>query len=275
MTISVLMSTYYREKPEYLDSAIKSIWTDQIRKPDEIILIRDGILTPGLDAVIDKWKDIIGSILVVIDNKTNKGLALSLNQGVEHAHGDLIARMDSDDISLPERFLIQEKYMAEHPEVEILGGALREFNDDDTINSIRYYPATMQEVKEKMHRMAPLGHPSVVFRRSFFDVGYRYESKYYLCEDVTLWFNAVCNNRIINNIPDIVLKFRRNDSMITRRRREKAWSEFCAYNDGIYDLCGLWTTKYIYSFLRLFFRLMPMCIIKSIYNNSYLRNKLS
>lgn len=56
MTISVLMSTYYKEKPEYLNEALKSIWSDQIRKPDEIILVEDGPLTDNLYSIIDEWK---------------------------------------------------------------------------------------------------------------------------------------------------------------------------------------------------------------------------
>lgn len=275
MTISVLMSTYYREKPAYLDAAMKSIWTDQIRKPDEIILVEDGSLTPELDLVVDKWKEIIGKPFVVIVNKVHKGLALSLNEGIDKATGDLIARMDSDDICEPDRFLIQERYMQEHPEVDILGGALREFNDDNTLHNVRLYPSSMEDIKAKIHRMSPLGHPTVMFRKTFFEYGFRYSNKYHINEDVTMWFDAVCANRVINNIPDVVLNFRRNDSMMSRRSKSKAWNEFCAYNDGIYRMCGLFTTRYFYSVLRLIFRLMPLGIIKYFYRHGDLRNKLS
>lgn len=275
MRISVIMSTYFREQPQYLDAAMKSIWTDQTRKPDEIVLVEDGPLVPGLDAVVDKWQKIIGDALVVIKRSKNGGLASALNKAIDAASGDLLARMDSDDISLPDRFAVQEKYMAEHPEVDILGGGLREFNDAGTLDKVRIYPATMDDVKKSMHRMCPLGHPTVVFRRRFFDDGFRYNGKYHICEDVTMWYDAACAGRIINNIPDVVLRFRRNDSTMNRRSREKAWSEFCAYNDGIYRLWGLFTTRYFFSFMRMIFRLLPASIIKVIYKQGHLRNKMS
>lgn len=275
MTISVLMSTYRKEKAEYLDAALKSIWTDQVRKPNQIVLVEDGPLTPSLYGVIERWKDELGAVLNLVKNAENKGLASALNDGIKVVTGDLIARMDSDDISAPDRFLLQEKYMEEHGEVDILGGALKEFNDLGTLDKVRHYPMTNEDVRAMMHRMSPLAHPSVMFRRSFFEDGFNYSGRYRICEDVTMWFDAVCAGRVINNIPQVIVYFRRNDSMMNRRSREKAWNEFLAYNDGIYRLYGLFTTRYIFSFMRMAFRLMPVSIIKMIYNSAWLRNKMS
>ncbi len=275
MTISVLMSTYRKEVPAYLDRALQSIWTDQTRKPDEIVLVEDGQLTPELDEVISKWKDIIGNSLILVEKKKNEGLALALNDGIAVAKGELIARMDSDDISVPERFAIQEDYMQKHADVDILGGSLEEFNDEGTLHDVRKYPQTMDDVKRTMHRMSPLGHPTVMFRRRIFDEGLRYSNKYHICEDVTLWYDAACAGKVINNVSDVILRFRRNESMMTRRSREKAWSEFLAYNDGIYRMCGLFTTRYAFSFFRLIFRLLPVDMIKKIYKTNRFRNMMS
>lgn len=269
MTISVLMSTYCKEKPEYLDEAMRSIWTDQVRKPDEIILVEDGPLTDELYAVIHNWKNLIGDAFVIVEKSANQGLALALNDGIKIAQGDLIARMDSDDISLPNRFLLQEKYIEEHKEVDILGGAIQEFNDEGTLNNVRIYPATMDEVRKTMYRVAPVAHPTAMFRKSFFDSGFRYSSKYHICEDVTMWYDAAEKKRIINNLPEVILHFRRNDSMMNRRSREKAWSEFLAYNDGIKRVYGLFSYKYIFSLLRMIFRLLPSGAIRAIYNSKF------
>lgn len=271
MSISVIMSTYVREKPEYLDAALNSIWTEQSRKPDEIILVEDGPLTPDLYSIIDKWQDIISDAMIIIKNERNMGLAASLNKGIEQAHGLLIARMDSDDISCPERFMLQEKFMAEHPEVSILGGAIREFCDNGTLDNIRQYPQNIEQVMATLHKASPLAHPTVMFRRDVFDQGLRYSTRHYLCEDITLWFDAIRNKHTINNMPDIILHFRRNDSVIRRRSSEKAWSEFCAYNEGIRSVFGIMTTRYMYSAMRLAFRLMPTTVIKKIYD-SKIRN---
>lgn len=263
------MSTYCRERHEYLEEAMKSIWTDQTRKPDQIVLVEDGPLTPQLYSVIDDWSEKLGDVLTVVKNELNLGLAESLNKGVRMCQGELIARMDSDDRSAPDRFLLQERYMAEHPEVDILGGSLEEFNDEGTLSNVRHYPLKMKDVVATMYKASPLGHPSVMFRRSFFESGYMYSSKYYICEDVTLWFEAVKGGRVINNIPDVVLYFRRNDSMLTRRGKEKAWSEFLAYSEGIRGLYGLFTCKYAYPLMRMAFRLMPTSVIRMIYNSNF------
>lgn len=273
MTISVLMSTYCKEKPEYLDEAMKSIWTDQTRKPDEIILVEDGPLTDELHAVIRNWKNQIGDAFVIVEKSDNQGLALALNDGINIAKGDLIARMDSDDISLPNRFELQEKYMIEHPEVSILGGAIREFNDQGTLNNVCTYPLSNKDILSSMHRGSPLAHPTVMYRRTFFQQGFRYTNKYNICEDVGMWYNAAAAGCIINNLPDTILNFRRNPSTAQRRSKEKAWGEFHAYNDGIKKLNGLFSYKYIFSFLRLCFRLLPHNVINFIYN-SHLRKSL-
>ena len=151
MTISVLMSTYIKEQPNYLDEAMRSIWTEQTRKPDQIVLVEDGPLPTALYGILSKWQNVIGDKLTIIENKQNKGLALSLNDGIEACKGDLIARMDTDDIALPDRLKLQEEYMNAHPDVEILGGSLREFNDQGTLNKTRQYPQTIKEIRKSIH----------------------------------------------------------------------------------------------------------------------------
>lgn len=265
------MATYVKEKPAYLDESIKSIWTDQERKPDQVVLVEDGRLTQELDQIVTKWQNIIGDKFTLLKNEKNKGLALALNDGIALCKGDLIARMDSDDIAMPYRLKLQEAYMEEHPRVEILGGSLLEFNDEGTLYKVRTYPLNVIDIRNTIHKASPLGHPTVMFRRSFFSYGYEYSNKYFICEDVVLWYEALAGDIQIANIPDIVLKFRRNDSMMNRRGKKKAWSEFLAYSHGIRMLDGIFTIKYIYPLARLIFRLMPSSIIKFVYN-SKLRN---
>lgn len=269
--ISVIISTYKGEKPEYLDRAMRSIWDDQKRKPDEIVLVEDGPLTQELCAVVDSWEERLADKLVVIAKPANEGLAAALNDAIEVARGDLIARMDSDDISLPDRFMLQEQYMDQHPEVDILGGSIREFNDEGTLSAVQRYPATMHDVLHTMYKASPLAHPTVMYRSSFFKAGYRYSSKYHICEDVTMWYDAAAGGRVINNLQDVLLEFRRNPSVMRRRSREKAWSEFLAYNDGIRRLYGKFSYKYIYSFMRMCFRLMPASLVSFIYDSKLRR----
>lgn len=268
MTISILMSTYKCENPVYLDAALNSIWTDQVRKPDQIVLVEDGVLTEELEAVVQQWKQTIGDPLTIVANKENRGLASALNDGIAHTTGDLIARMDSDDIAMPLRLKLQEDYMISHENVDIIGSAIHEFNDDGTLNITHQYPTQMLQICATIHKASPLAHPTVMFRRRFFEDGFLYSAKYHMCEDITLWFEAVKAGRIINNLPDVLLNFRRNNSVIKRRGREKAWSEFKAYYKGTYMLYGLFSFKYFYSIARLIFRILPPSIIRLIYNSN-------
>lgn len=266
MTISILMSTYKKERPDYLDAALRSIWTEQVRKPDQIVLVEDGELSDALECVVQQWKQTIGEPLTIVANKENCGLAFALNDGITHATGELIARMDSDDIAMPLRLKLQENYMITHEKVDILGGAIHEFNDDGSLNIIRQYPTQMNQICATIHKASPLAHPTVMFRRRFFNAGLKYDNRHYLCEDITLWFEAIKTGHIINNLPDVLLNFRRNNTVIKRRGRKKAWSEFTAYNEGIFMLYGLFSFKYFYSIVRLIFRLLPTSIIRYAYN---------
>ena len=101
MNFSVLISAYRTEEPIILDRALKSIWDDQILKPDQIVLIKDGPLGLDLDKILEKWLTIMGSSLDIVYNPVNLGLGDSLRKGIQHCKYDLIARMDTDDISVP------------------------------------------------------------------------------------------------------------------------------------------------------------------------------
>ncbi len=269
MTISVLISVYKSENPMYLNRALKSVWDEQTRKPDEIILIEDGPLGNDLSAVIEKWKMCLGSsIFVILSNNVNMGLTKSLNKGIEYVHSEYVARMDSDDISDPLRFEKQVAYLEKHPEVDVVGGALQEFNEANDCLNIRHYPQTPEESRNYILKASPLAHPTVMIRRRVFDSGIRYNEKYRTCQDVALWFELIAKGYKIANIPDITIYFRRDDSVFSRRKSKKnIWNEFRIYMCGIYSLQGLFTWKYIYPISRLVFRLMPAFIIKWVYGS--------
>ena len=89
----VLMSVYYKEKPKYLQQALESIWDKQTLKPDEIILVEDGKLTPELYQTIEKWEKKLNGKLKRIPLRENQGLAKALNTGIKHCSGEYIARI--------------------------------------------------------------------------------------------------------------------------------------------------------------------------------------
>lgn len=99
---SVLMSVYYKEKPEYLKQAIESILCQTV-KPDDFVLVCDGPLNLELDAVIAAKQQEMGDTLNVVRLVKNCGLGNALNEGIKHCKNELVARMDSDDISVMDR----------------------------------------------------------------------------------------------------------------------------------------------------------------------------
>lgn len=265
MSISVLMSVYKAEQPEYLDSALRSIWTDQTLRPDEIILIEDGDLTDGLHNVIKKWTD-NGAPLVILKNQQNLGLTKSLNIGISKAKGDYIARMDSDDISLPSRFRLQVDFLDSHPDISIVGGSMQEFDSENDNLCIRRYPVDNEDAISYIYKASPLAHPAVMMRKSIFDDGLKYNENYRTSQDIALWYDVIIAGYKIANLKDIIIKFRRDDDMFGRRSKSKAKNEFVIYMKGIRKVYGF-TWLYIFPIARYLFRLMPVSLIKKIYSS--------
>ena len=219
------------------------------------------------------FKTTKGEKLVVLKNEVNLGLTKSLNRGLTVARGDLIARMDSDDISDELRFERQVKYLEKHPDVDIIGGSLREFNDTESELRIRHYPLTHEEAVKYICKASPLAHPTVMMRRRMFDRGLRYNEKYRMSQDIALWYDAILAGFKIGNLSEVTLNFRSQGDVFKRRSRAKAWNEFKIYMNGIYRMKGLMTLKYRYPIARLCFRLMPPSVVKYIYG-SQMRSKL-
>lgn len=272
-TISVLMSVYHSEKAEYLNRSLQSVWDDQSLKPNQIVLIEDGPLGTELHKVIDNWKERLQDVFCIVTNEKNIGLTKSLNKGIQYITSELIARADSDDISMPTRFALQEKFLAEHPDVDILGGAMQEFNEENDCLNVRRYPSTHEQARKYIMKASPLAHPSVMMRKKIFDEGLRYNEEYRTSQDVALWFDALNADYHIANLDDIILHFRQNSSVFKRRGRAKAWNEFKIYIKGIYRKKGLFTFYYVYPLSRLLFRLMPARLIEFIYKSN-MRNKM-
>ena len=273
MTISVLMSVYKSEKGPLLERALQSVWDDQARKPNQIVLIEDGPLPAELEEVIESLTPTLPKregeipVLTVVKLPVNGGLTKALNVGLKHATGDLIARMDSDDIAAPNRFELQERFLEEHPEVDIVGGSMQEFDDEHECLNVRHYPLTHEEACKYIVKACPLAHPAVMMRKRMFDEGLRYDERYRMSQDIKLWYDAILAGYKIANLPDVCLYFRQQGDVFRRRSRVKAWNEFKIYMNGIYRMNGLFTTAYRYPIARYIFRNLPPSLVKKIYES--------
>jgi len=271
MTISVLMSVYKSEKGEYLDRSLQSVWDDQTRKPEQIVLVEDGAIPEELELIIDSFQLRVNASgvakMVVVKLPVNGGLTKALNAGIKHVTGDLIARMDSDDISAPQRFELQEKFFRENPEIDILGGSMQEFDDEHECLNVRHYPLTHEDACKYIVKACPLAHPAVMMRRRIFDEGLHYDERYRMSQDIKLWYDAILAGYRMANLQEIVLFFRQQGDVFRRRSRVKAWNEFKIYMNGIYRMHGLFTLAYRYPIARFVFRNLPPSLVKRIYES--------
>lgn len=271
MTISVLMSVYKSEKGEFLDRSLQSVWDDQTRKPEQIVLIEDGAIPEELELIIDSFQLRVNASgvakMVVVKLPVNGGLTKALNAGIKHVTGELIARMDSDDISAPQRFELQEKFLLENPEIDILGGSMQEFDDEHECLNVRHYPLTHEDACKYIVKACPLAHPAVMMRRRIFDEGLHYDERYRMSQDIKLWYDAILAGYRMANLQEIVLFFRQQGDVFRRRSRVKAWNEFKIYMNGIYRMHGLFTLAYRYPIARYVFRNLPPSLVKKIYES--------
>ena len=167
MSFSVLMSVYHRENPEHFDFALESNLINQLLPPDEFVLVCDGPLGAQLDSVIEKYQKLFPEVLKVYRLKENLGLGRALNFGLEKCGNDLVARADSDDISLPDRYKKQIAFMEKQGDVALLGTDIEEFEDDpENPTRRKQMPATDDEIKSFMKFRNPINHMTAVFRKS-------------------------------------------------------------------------------------------------------------
>ena len=271
MTISVLMSVYKSEKGAFLDRSLQSVWDDQTRKPEQIVLIEDGAIPEELELIIDSFQLRVNASgvakMVVVKLPVNGGLTKALNAGIKHVTGELIARMDSDDISAPQRFDLQEKFLRENSEIDILGGSMQEFDDEHECLNVRHYPLTHEDACKYIVKACPLAHPAVMMRRRIFDEGLHYDERYRMSQDIKLWYDAILAGYRMANLQEIVLFFRQQGDVFRRRSRVKAWNEFKIYMNGIYRMHGLFTLAYRYPIARYVFRNLPPSLVKKIYES--------
>lgn len=214
---SVLMSVYYKEKAEYLRQAIESIQM-QTWPTDDFVLVCDGPLNSDLDNVIAAKQKELGTILNVVRLPENAGLGNALNEGIKFCKNELIARMDSDDISFTDRCEKQVALFEQYEELDITSGTLQEFvtTPEQTMGR-RTLPLSNEEIRAYSKKRSPFNHPCVMFKRSAVEKAGNYQEKYHLFEDYDLWIRMLQSGCIGQNIADTILYMRTPTDMYLRR----------------------------------------------------------
>lgn len=222
---SVLMSVYHKEKPEYLKLSIDSM-INQTVKPSEIVIVKDGPLTEELDKVIDEYKFNSEDLFNIIISEQNLGLGKALNLGLKSCKYELVARMDTDDISLPTRCEKQIKQFMNDSNLVIIGTAIDEFYDNiDEIISSRVVPTKHDEIYQFAKRRSPFNHPTVMYKKSkVLALGGYSDLK--RNQDVDLFGRMLFYGCKAQNLGESLLLFRSNMDL---NRRRKSWGNTKSY----------------------------------------------
>lgn len=225
MKYSVLMSLYIKENPEYLCIAIDSM-INQTVKPDEIVIVKDGPLTDELERVLDKYVEKYSGLFCIVKSNINLGLGEALNLGLRYCKNELIARMDTDDISKPERCEKQLYIFENNPKLDILGTFVDEFyNSPNVIVSTRRVPISHNEIYDYAKRRSAFNHPTVMFKKSKIlkQGGYCNLKRN---QDLELFGRLLYLGCISSNINESLLYYRANDKLAKRR---KSWENTKSY----------------------------------------------
>lgn len=214
---SVAMSVYKNDDAVFFDRALQSITEEQTVIPDEIVLVVDGEVDGSIDAVIEKYSELYPDILKVIRLKENSGLGIALRVAVENCTHELIARMDSDDVAVKNRFVDQLAYFEKDESLDIVGGNISEFiGGEENIVSQRNVPSTDSDIKMDMKSRCAFNHMTVMFKKSAVQSVGGYQDWHYN-EDYYLWLRMLLNGCNFANINHVLVNVRIGSEMYQRR----------------------------------------------------------
>lgn len=209
------MSVYNGER--YLKDCIYSI-LNQTYTNFEFLIIDDDSKDNTLEILEEfKKKD---SRIKVYKNNENKGLTKNLNYLIKHSEGNLIARMDSDDIAFSERFEKQVKYLTDHPDVDIIGSSAIDIDENNKQIRKRTVPIKNDDIKKMMLKLDPFIHPTVMFRKKSLEKINFYDERYRTSQDYDMWFRAMSVGLNFYNIEEPLLYYR-YESNYTKKRKMK------------------------------------------------------
>ena len=212
--VSVVMPVYNGEA--YLAEAVESILSQTLRDL-ELVIIDDGS-TDGTASILRRYGQADRRVRVQI--RTHRGLVAALNEGCGLARGTYIARMDADDVALPDRLQKEVAFLEAHPDVAVVGGCQDVVNEHgDVIERIRM-PEGDADIRARIGQENAMSHPTAMFRKEVFERvgGYRLAVAY--AEDYDLWLR-IAERHQLANLPDTVLRYRIHAGASSVRSRKQ------------------------------------------------------
>ena len=202
MHVTVLMAVY--NDTGTVEAAVESVRAQTY--PDWDLLIVDDGSTDKTPAILRRIAE-QDKRITVLRNPTNRGLAASLNIGWRQARGELIARMDADDLCLPERLQRQVQFMTAHPEVGVLGTGAEFMTHDGRTLGHASRPRQHEELTRRILRENPFFHPSVMVRQSFYEAMDGYDERLRRGQDYDLWLRGRHAFRF-HNLAEPLIRYR-------------------------------------------------------------------
>lgn len=267
--LSVLMSTYEHDDHDYLRKAFKSL-SKQSFEACEVVLVEDGPLNPSLESVICQYRQTLNIKSVKLP--TNVGLGIALASGLTECSAPLVARMDTDDIAIPNRFELQYKFLVNNPEIALLGGHISEFENDPNLPvSSRKIKLTHDEIVKSSWLRSPFNHMTVMFRKDAILKAGNYQDVPSF-EDYDLWLRVISAGYRCHNLDETLVYARIGNGFLKRR---SGWryiiSEFKAVS-GFKKYNVIPKSALVVNLVtRLSIRILPSAFIKMAYRS--LRSK--
>lgn len=271
---SVLISIYHKELFTHFNECMKSIWDNQTLKPTEIILVEDGPLTPELDKEIARWQTKLGEVLTVIRLAQNVGTGKAKNIGLQNCSHEIISIVDTDDISVSDRFEKQISFMQKNIEYSIVGGQILEFIENiNKPTGMRKVPFSNDALIKYAERQSPFNNMTIAYRKSHIQQVGGYQHHMWM-EDYNLFLRVIAKGYKITNLEDILVYARIDNGMHARRKG----IEYIKSEKQLLNLkkeLGLQNPIHanMLFLIRSAFRLMPSSLLGIIYN-TFLRKKV-
>lgn len=259
MKISVVMSAYNAEK--YLREAMDSILSQTFA--DFQLIVIDDKSTDASGAILKEYAARDARV-VVLENEENMGLTKSLNRGLSIARGEYIARMDADDISVPDRFQKQVDFLDSHPDYSFVSCIGRYIDEDGKEEQLRLFPETNEEIYAMMPKVDAVMHPGVMFRREDIAKIGNYCEDFRVVQDYDLWFRGMAAGYKFYNIQEPLVLFRRNDSYNTRKSKAYRMIDYRVRKKG-YKINKIPLHKRVYLLVPLALAYIPPKVMDKLF----------
>lgn len=211
---SVSMCVYGGDNAIWFDRAMNSVLSQTV-PPNELVLVVDGPVTDELNQIIEKYEQ--NPIVCVIRSEKNQGHGTARRTGLENCHNELIAIMDSDDVSFPDRFEKQLSVFAQDDSIDVVGGIITEFiGEEENVIGKRTVPTADADIKEYLKKRCPMNLVSVMFKKSSVERAGGFID-WYCEEDYYLWVRMYQAGMKFANSSDVLVNVRTGNDMYQRR----------------------------------------------------------